>query len=67
MADNFRHAAGEDWKQLGIWCWIPQLPQRHFCLWMDSEFLLFKGDTKMRMPYAAMMLTSPPLPNISLF
>ena len=21
---------------LGIWCWIPQLPQRHFCLWMDT-------------------------------
>ena len=19
---------------LGVWCWIPQLPHRHFCLWM---------------------------------
>ena len=20
---------------LGMWCWIPQLSQRHFCSWMD--------------------------------
>ena len=23
---------------LGIWCQMPQLPQRHFCSWIDSEF-----------------------------
>lgn len=21
---------------LGIWCWIPQLPQKHFCSWMNA-------------------------------
>ena len=25
---------------LGVWCWIPQLPQRHFCPWMDTKLLL---------------------------
>lgn len=24
---------------LGTWCWIPQPPQRHFCLWMDGKLL----------------------------
>lgn len=28
---------------LGVWCWIPQLPQRHFCSWMDAEFLLLRS------------------------
>lgn len=28
---------------LGIWHWITQLPQRHFCPWMDTKLLLFRG------------------------
>lgn len=24
----------------GIWCWVPQVPQRHFYSWMDAKFLL---------------------------
>lgn len=34
-------------NSLVIWCWIPYLPQRHFCLWMDAKFLLL-GGTKPR-------------------
>ena len=32
---------------LDMWCWIPQLPQRHFCPWMDAELLLLRGSTTM--------------------
>lgn len=28
---------------ISIWYWIPQLPQRHFCLWIDARLL--KVDT----------------------
>jgi len=25
---------------LGMWCWVPQLPQRHCCSWIDARFVL---------------------------
>lgn len=34
-------------ESLSIWCWIPQLPQRHFYPWMCAKFLL-SGRTKTR-------------------
>lgn len=30
---------------LGVWCWIPQRPQRHFCSRMDAKFLLLRWGT----------------------
>ena len=28
---------------LVVWCWIPQLPQKHFSLWTDAQLLLRVG------------------------
>lgn len=28
----------------GIWCWIPEFPQRDFCLWTDVKLLLLRGE-----------------------
>lgn len=25
-------------ESFGVWYWIPQLPQRHFCFWMAAKF-----------------------------
>lgn len=30
-------------ESLGEWRWIPQLPQRCFCLWMDANFCCWPG------------------------
>lgn len=29
-------------RSVGVWCWIPQLLQRHFCSWMGAKFLLLR-------------------------
>ena len=28
------------YESFGVWCWIPKLPQRHFCPLMDVKLLL---------------------------
>lgn len=28
---------------LGVWCWIPSLPQTHFCPWMGAKLFLRWG------------------------
>ena len=35
-------------KSLGIWCWIPQIPQRHFSLWMMLNYCCREGDKNER-------------------
>lgn len=53
MADNFRHAAGEDWKQLGIWYWIPQLTNT--VLSMDEfRIILLEMGIQQESTYSAM-------------
>lgn len=39
---------GETPGSLGVWYWIPEYLQRHFCSWMDAEILLVVEGTKMK-------------------
>ena len=45
-------------ESFGIWCWIPQLPQRHLCPLMDVKLLLWRVDYTLGMSYPAMLLMS---------
>lgn len=38
---------------LGVWFWILQLPQKHFCSWNDAKFSLLKGVQKNETSYVA--------------
>ena len=39
---------------LSGWCWTPQVPKRHFCLWIDAPLLSLRA--KQRMSYSPMRL-----------
>ena len=43
---------------LDKWCWIPQLPQRYFCLWVDAKLVAKKGGQKGRTSYATTKMAS---------
>ena len=59
---NKNQALSAHWtppRPTGIWCWIPQLPQRNFCLWMDAKVLLVRAGQKWVLCLAGFVLTSP--------
>lgn len=31
---------------LGVWCWIPRLPWRYFCSWVDAKLVKIREDKK---------------------
>lgn len=33
-------------RSLNTWCWIPQLPKMHFCLWMDAKLSLLRANKR---------------------
>lgn len=41
--------------------WIPNLPQRHFCPWMNAKLLLLRGRYKQGVSYSAILLISLPI------
>lgn len=45
-------------ESFGIWYWIPELPQRHFCPLMDVKLLLWRVDYTWGMSYSARLLMS---------